>query len=175
MDNLPLDVKRDIESFGMFAPDLPVSAAAAMIEYIEAETDDTNYLYFDDGVSVTFTKCGIRFIYIAEHVDEDDDDDDSHPERLSVTIRAIETRRGGHGRCGHVALAKFYSLAATDDCTVGGLIRLIHKFEPEIKDIEERRFCSCREGEEKPRKVKLAGIDMCGQCAFNVAMRAPTK
>ena len=171
MYNLPLGVKREIGSFGMFAPDLPVSAAAAMIEHIKAETDhtdDTNYGL--DGVSVKFAKCGIRFIYIAEYEDEDDVDEDSQHEYLSVTIRAIETRRGGH-----VALAKLYSLFATDDCTVDGLIRLIHKFKPEIRDIEERGFCSCREGEEKPRKAKLAGSDMCGQCAFNAAMGAPTK
>ena len=57
-----------------------------------------------------------------------------------------------------------------DEHTDDGLVRLINKCKPLIKDIEARGFCACGEGEHPCKRMKIAGIDQCGKCAFKAAL-----
>ena len=143
-----LDVKREISSFGLFAPNLPATAAGAMVEYIKAETDP-DACYPLNGVTVHFKTCGVQFLfaepYDAEDEDDDEDDDDEDiytPARICVHIRGLIPNRRSSGT--YVELCS--NLCAHyrwDEATGDGLIRLIQRIKPIIANIEKRGFCSC--------------------------------
>ena len=180
MDNLPLDIKREIGSFGMFAPNLPATAAGAMVEFIKSETGRRNGSS-ENGVTVHFEKCGVQFMHSEPYDAEDSDDseDESYPARMCAYIHGLETyvnSRGTHDEQEHKRCSRVCPYYRFEDATADGLIRLIHRIKPMIVDIEKRGFCKCSEWRYHLRNVlKLKGIDMCGQCAINVAMGAPTK
>jgi hypothetical protein len=162
MDQLPRDIQREIEGFGMFAPNLPTSAATVMREHIKAMTKEDGVGDGDPettGLTVRFEKCGINFKYLY-----DDDDDDERTAIYYVVISPVHPKMGAldHPGC-------FYSC---DEYTDEGLVLLIHKTKLILKDIEERGFCPCVEthGGSSVKKTKLAGIGMCATCAFKAEL-----
>ena len=154
MDALPSDVEGEINSFAMFAPDLPVTAAKAMREHIKAETDGEDGDPHT-GVMITFDKCGVVFQY------EDNDEDGEIDPRIQVLVCPVTNK--------HISFP--CSVYFHDEYTDDGLVRLINKCKPLIKDVEARGFCACGEDASRPiKRIKLTGVDMCGKCAFKAAL-----
>ena len=153
MDALPSDVEGEINSFAMFAPDLPVTAAKAMREHIKAETEDEG---FPTGVMIMFDKCGVVFQY------EDNDEDGEIDPRIKVLVCPVMNK--------HISFP--CSVYFHDEYTDDGLVRLIHKCKPLIKDLEARGFCACEDQQlfRPLKRIKLTGVDMCGKCAFKAAL-----
>ena len=155
MNALPSDMESAINSFNMFAPDLPITAAIAMREYIKAETEDDEQPH--TGVMVTFDKCGVVFVY------EDQDEDGEIDPRIKVLICPLSEHKKVKFPCS----TRFH-----DEYTDDGLIRLINKCKPLIEHIEAHGFCACGEDEwpVRVKRVKLTGLDICGKCAFKAAL-----
>ena len=152
MDALPSDVEGEINSFAMFAPDLPVTAAKAMREHIKAETEDDR---FPTGVMITFDKCGVVFQY------EDHDESGEIDPRIQVLFCPVMNKN----------ISFPCSVYFHDEYTDDGLVRLINKCKPLIKDVEARGFCACGDDERRATKrMKLTGIDVCVKCAFKAAL-----
>ena len=71
MDNLPLDVKREITSFNMFAPNLPVSVAGEMMKFIEDKTYKDGDGNDWGGVIMRLSKCVVWLQAVRDYYDDD--------------------------------------------------------------------------------------------------------